>query len=181
VRERRERIKTNFLRRRPSVHRASSSLTTWVQKCGFSRWNNAVAAAATVVYITVVARYRSNLRDPKNRVIYFLRTAGYNLTEKSIPASATERCGLDGVQVVSVWQLTAILNTLGNTHTPGHHIIPGVLKIANKSFDENCRLGRGRTSRKDFVVRWKEERRWPRGRVRVAARIRGHRVGHRWE
>lgn len=99
----RESEKTNFLRRRPSVLRASSSLTTWVQKCGFSRWNNAV-----------VACHGSNLRGPKNRVIYFLRTAGHNLTEESIPAS-TERCGLDGFRVISVRQLTAVLNTLTYT------------------------------------------------------------------
>jgi len=133
------------------------------------------------MYITVVACYRSNLRDPKNRVIYFLRTAGHNLTEKSIPASATERCGLDGFQVVFVRQLSAVLNTLTYTHTPGHRSISGVLKIANKRFDRNRRLGRGRTSRKDFVDRRKEEWRWPRGRVRGAGWIRGHRVGHRWE
>jgi len=139
VSEREEREKTNFLRRRPSVLRASSSLTTWVQKCGFSRWNNAFAAVATVMYITVVARYRSNLRDPKNRMIYFLRTAGHNLTEKSIPASAAERCGLDGFQAVSVRQLTAVLNTITYTRTPGHRSISGVLKIANKRFDRNRR------------------------------------------
>lgn len=119
VREKkRKKDKTNFLRRRPSVHRASSSLTTWVQKCGFSRWN--AVTATTVVYkcIIVSARYKSNLRDPKNRVIYFLRTAGHYLTKKSTPASATGRCGVDGFQVVSERQLTAVLNT----HTPGPRI-----------------------------------------------------------
>lgn len=165
----RERIKTNFLQRRLLVLRASSSLTTWVQKCGFSRWNNAVSAAATVVYITVVARYRSNLRDPKNRVIYFLRTAGHNLTEKSIPASATEQCGLDGFQVVSVWQLTAVLNTLAYTHTPGHHFISGVLKITNKPFDKNRRLGRSEQVEKISLIGGKKSG-GGRGVVSVARR-----------
>lgn len=115
--------------------------------------------------ITVIDRNRLNLRVPKNRVIYFLRTAGHYLTEKSIPASVSERCGLDGFKVVSMQQLTAVLTI--HSHTPGPRSLSGVLKIADKRFDRNRRSGRGRTSRKDFVDRLNAGRRWPGGRVRI--------------
>lgn len=75
-------------------------------------------------------------------MIYFLKTAGHYLTEKSILASATERCGLDGFP--SGFRAAADCIVL-NTHTPAPRSLSGVLKIADKHniFNRSRRLGRG--------------------------------------